>query len=154
MRKQRQSIHAISWLRVLIIAALPWAAQDATGQPADKDLQLNLKKSLLDAARKAYEVAVLLDKNGPVDPCYRFSAERFAQWSRRWLDAQLDLASTNDTRIAAYREHLDRMRELAQKVKAAFKGGDLNGFEVAASEYHRIQAELWLEQAKAKAPQK
>jgi hypothetical protein len=152
MRKQNLFARAISSVVLLTVVGFTWAAQDAAGQPAEKDSQLKLKKSLLDAARKAYAYEAAMDKGG--DPAYRFSSDRFARYSRRWLNAQLELTATNEARIAAFREHLDRMHELDNKVKLAIKANEFRIGEAAISDYHRIQAELWLEQAKTKTPQK
>ena len=74
--------------------------------------------------------------------------------SRRWLEAQYELAGTKEARIAAYREHFERMRRLEELVSDLVKEGlpkiRVTMIDVHACEYSRVQAELWLVQANAK----
>ncbi len=122
-------------------AAVPQAA----GAAQDKDALVQLKKNLVEAAKKTYEMDLK-----------RFQALQLAdpqslcQWSRRWLDARLDLARGKDERLTAYREHLDRMRTVERMAKSYYMTGQGRMSDATGAEYCRIQAEIWLAQAKAK----
>jgi hypothetical protein len=116
------------------------AAQDNT------DAIMQLKKRMLDAARKTYEMDMLRFRNQQLA-----GTDTLCLWSRRWLDAQVDLAKAKDERLPAYREHLERMRVVERMAKAYAATGQGRAADATAAEYSRIQAELLLVQAKAKA---
>jgi hypothetical protein len=71
-------------------------------------------------------------------------------WSVRWLNAQRDLASRKEEEMAALEDHLRRMQNLQRRV-AALARELMSPTEVQAAEYYRLEAELWLAQAKATA---
>ncbi len=124
-----------------LVAVPPQAAAAAQVN----DATMPMEKKMLEAARKVYEMDLARYRNAQlVDP------ERLGHWSRRWLDAQLELATGKDDRLTAYREHLDRMRALERIAKSYAAAGQGLAADAIAAEYGRIQAELWLEQAKAK----
>jgi hypothetical protein len=68
-------------------------------------------------------------------------------WSRLVLDSQQDLATKKSERIAALEAHLARMNELEALVKKVRKLGFGFSIDVGASEYYRIEAQVWLEKA-------
>jgi hypothetical protein len=70
-------------------------------------------------------------------------------WSRLVLDSQQDLCDTRADRIAALEAHLERMRRLDELVKKVRKLGFAFSTDVGATEYYRLEAERWLEKAKA-----
>ncbi len=70
-------------------------------------------------------------------------------WSLRLLKAERDLNPKHEDQIAALERHLKRLTELEKKVKLL--GPSLiPEMEVFGIEWHRLDAELWLAQAKAK----
>jgi hypothetical protein len=69
-------------------------------------------------------------------------------WSRLVLDSQRDLSHGRADRIAAAEGHLDRMRKLEALVRKVRKVGFGFSTDIGATEYYRLEAELWLEQAK------
>lgn len=117
----------------------------AAGTAQQNDAVEQLKKQLLEAARKTYELELSRFRNLQVG-----DMEQVSRWSRRWLEAQLALAADRDARLTAYRAHLERMRGLQKVASALGKAGQATPSYVTAAEYGRVQAELWLEQAKAK----
>jgi RNA polymerase sigma factor (sigma-70 family) len=125
--------------------ATPDAAPLAAGPPEGEAASKKLKEALLTAARKTYEETMARYRNANLE-----GSESLYLWSRRWLEAQLDLAAAKDDRIAAYREHLDRMRSVEKIAKAFANAGQGRVSDASAAEYYRTQAEIWLEQAKAK----
>ncbi len=106
-----------------------------------------LLEPLLDAARKAYEEAVKGSQQarraGTVMIPLAKSEDVYI-WSVRWLNAQLELNSKKDDRIAALEGHLERMKALQTRVTEMYKAGLASSLEVAAVEFHRVQAQLWL----------
>ena len=70
-------------------------------------------------------------------------------WSRLLLDARKGVSDRPDKRIAAYEEHLDRMRKLETLIKKVRRLGFGRSSDVGASEYYRIEAEYWLAEAKS-----
>jgi len=70
-------------------------------------------------------------------------------WSRLVLDSQEDLGDTRADHIAALEAHLERMRRLEELVNKVRKLGFAYSTDVGATEYYRLEAERWLEKAKA-----
>jgi hypothetical protein len=70
--------------------------------------------------------------------------EGLYQWSRRWLEADRDLADTKEGRAAALQAHLDRMKKLEDQVRQWHKGKFTGPLEVTAAELFRLEAEHWL----------
>jgi multidrug resistance efflux pump len=106
---------------------------------SSKDAELALKKALVDEARKVYEQTVIRFRNGQgarPDDLY--------PWSRRWLEAQLELAGSKEARVAALRDHLDRMKDLEKITKGLADTGQGRTADASAGRFYRIQAELWL----------
>lgn len=111
---------------------------------AQEDRQKELARSLVASARKVYELTLTRYKYGTG----KLDFDEQNRWSRRWLEAELDLADTKEKRIAAYEEHLKRMRTWEDAAKKMLKGSQISPIEMAMCEYFRAQAELWLERAK------
>ncbi len=70
-------------------------------------------------------------------------------WSRLLLDAKRDVSGRQADQIAAYEEHLDRMKKLETLIKKVRRLGFGRSSDVGASEYYRIEAECWLAEAKS-----
>jgi len=70
-------------------------------------------------------------------------------WSRLLLDARKGVSDRPVKRIAAYEEHLDRMKKLETLIKKVRRLGFGRSSDVGASEYYRIEAECWLAEAKS-----
>ena len=75
------------------------------------------------------------------------SAEELYTWSRRWLDAEVDLAANKEEKMAAHQRHLDRMKGLEKIAKAMVVTGQGRASDASAAVYYRTQAELWLTRA-------
>lgn len=70
-------------------------------------------------------------------------------WSRLLLDAKRGVSGRQADQIAAYEEHLDRMKKLETLIKKVRRLGFGRSSDVGASEYYRIEAEYWLAEAKS-----
>jgi hypothetical protein len=68
-------------------------------------------------------------------------------WSRLVLDARRDLSEAPADQIVALEEHLTRMRKLEELVLRIRRLGFGRSYDVGASEYYRLEAELWLARA-------
>jgi RNA polymerase sigma factor (sigma-70 family) len=94
--------------------AEPEASKKAEEAPKadEKAAQLRMQAARLKLARAAYEGYLL-----------RFQFARETEqtvnlWSRRWLQAQLDLSDKKADRDAAFRAHLDRLKKVDEIARA------------------------------------
>ncbi|AMV36756.1 RNA polymerase sigma factor [Planctomyces sp. SH-PL62] len=91
----------------------------------------------LDAARRAFLEAAEDHAGG------RASLDRVYRASRLLLDAQKDRAETEEGRKAAFAEHLDRMRVVAQ-ADLSRASGDAGSSHFAETRAMLAEAELWI----------
>lgn len=70
-------------------------------------------------------------------------------WSRIVLEAQQDLSDAKVDQIAALEAHRERMKRLEALVLKVRKLGFGFSTDVGATAYYRIEAERWLEKARA-----
>jgi hypothetical protein len=80
------------------------------------------------------------------------SVEAPYRWSRRWLEAQRQLSERQADQVAAFRQHLDRMRELRQISRRDFRGRLGNVNAVHATEHYVTEAAEWLARATTRGP--
>ncbi len=71
-------------------------------------------------------------------------------WSKIVLDSQQHLSEAPADRVAALEAHLDRMKRLQSLVLKVRKLGFGYSTDVGATAYYRLEAELWLEEAKSR----
>jgi hypothetical protein len=69
-------------------------------------------------------------------------------WSRLVLDSRRELAAKPAEQIVALEEHRERMAKLEALIKKVRRLGFGRSYDVGASEYYRLEAELWLARAK------
>ncbi|HEX3447983.1 MAG TPA: hypothetical protein VHS97_06995 [Isosphaeraceae bacterium] len=69
-------------------------------------------------------------------------------WSRLVLESRRAIAVKPAEQITALEDHLDRMKKLEELVTKIRRLGFGRSYDVGASEYYRLEAENWLEQAK------
>jgi hypothetical protein len=154
---------------VLVLLVLP-----LSGRGADKEATENAR-GRMDAAKKMYEATFhqwkelakdpMRSVQGDLDDLLRGSRavrspprlasgpsdlEFFSRWSIRWLEAQSDLSEKPEDRAKAAEEHLARMKELEKTVAALVKKGLLDPIESVAAEFHRLEAEKWVRERKAR----
>ena len=100
-------------------------------------------KAMVAAAEKAYAASIIPPFNsGLVD------LEQVYTWSRRWLQAAVNIARTPGDRETAYRDHRDRMQRLRNSVQTMNTAGTRGGEEnrLAAAQFYLAEASLWLAQ--------
>ena len=70
-------------------------------------------------------------------------------WSKIVLDSQQDLSDAKADRIATLEAHMGRMKRLEALVLKVRGLGFGRSTDVGATAYYRLEAELWLEDARA-----
>jgi hypothetical protein len=121
----------------LLALPLPWASG---GEPIEK-----LQAERIRAATKAFEFSQRRFLAGACD------GETVYLWSLRLLKAQQAVDIKPEPNRAALAAHLKRMEDLEKAVTARFKAGGVTSAELNAAAFYRIEARLWLAQAKEKA---
>jgi hypothetical protein len=130
---------------ILVLAATP-VALPGLARAGEGEAAANAK-ARLEAARKVYEGYLDRYKRGEPQP---LNAELLYRWSRRWLEAQQELATKKEGKVAAAEAHLTRMRGLEKYLRSAHKSGVAATFDVAGAEFYRLEAERWVAQGKGK----
>jgi hypothetical protein len=69
-------------------------------------------------------------------------------WSRFVLESRRAMAMKPAEHVTALEDHRDRMTKLEDLVKKIRRLGFGRSYDVGASEYYRLEAEVWLEQTK------
>jgi len=126
-------------LTVLVLAGVVSFTVGEEPKPAD------LAKELAEAAQQAYEGHLRRRAVEPAAPL-----ESIYTWSRRWMEAAQTVDPSKKGRSTAIQAHLDRMKQLETKTAEQRKGGFAAAFEVAQARFYRIEAELWLAEARTK----
>jgi hypothetical protein len=128
---------------VLGAALTPLLPVALGSEPAKVPAQL--AKAKVDAAHRTYNVVWRNNKEGLVP-----IAELVYRWSKRWLEAQLELDDNKEHRLTAYVAHRDRMRELARITRERYRNRVNTVEEASATDFYIAEAEIWIEQAKSK----
>jgi hypothetical protein len=128
----------------LLLGLLPAAAVGAGPDPDPAAVLSRLASQRRDAARKTYLVMWLNYRES------RASEETLYRWSRRWLEAERQLSERQADQVAAFEGHLERMQELESIIRKMQRSGVTTIYQVSAAEYYRVEAEMWLLQARGK----
>jgi hypothetical protein len=102
-----------------------------------------LSRDRVEAARKTYQTMYKNYTEGR-----HVAEDTLYRWSLRWLEAEKQLAEKPADRLAAFKGHYDRMRELDRLIGKLQRAGQTTVDQVSSVEYYRVEAELWLVQAK------
>jgi hypothetical protein len=133
-------------LCVLVVGGVLFAAR-AAGPTRDKTVGAErLAKERLSAARRAYEAAWAKFK--PFD-LSKGDGEDVYRWSHRWMESGRDTAISKAERVAALQAHFERMKELEQEVQMYVRS-TIPIQQLAATQFYRAEAELWLLKERAK----
>lgn len=134
----RHSILIIFLFGVMTSAATVATAQDSDATTTRSKLAVQRR----DAARKTYETMWANYRER------RASDEVLYRWSKRWLKAERQLGVEPARQIAAFKAHLQRMRDLERIINNLQRSRQTTVDEVSAVEFYRAEAELWLLQAR------
>jgi hypothetical protein len=119
-----------------LTAAIPVArCDDADNARARLNAARNVYNGMIEQARTSYRLA---------------DSEQLYLWSRRWMDAERDLATKEADRFAAVEGHFDRMKKWEEFTREAVRKGFAAPIDLTAQEFYRLEAEQWLARAKAK----
>lgn len=136
-RKSRRALLALGGL------LMGGRAVHASGSPvrsATAEARLKLTTTALEAVRTNLG-------RGRFNPGER---DPIVIWSRRRMEARLDLSTSRAERIAAAQENLDEMKAMELVVARMHEAGEIDRLALLDSQYRRLEAETWLEQQRAK----
>ncbi len=119
-------------------------AADPTGEKTVRTKKLAEER--LSSARNAYEAAWAKFK--PFD-LSKGDGEIVYRWSRRWLESERDLTKSKAEWEAALQGHIERMKKLELEVQR-YARGTIPFQQLAATQFYRAEAEVWLLEEKAK----
>src|SRR5262249_2269685 len=69
---------------------------------------------------------------------------------KRLLQAQQELSNKKEDQISALEAYLKLTKDIEEVNQARFDAGRITIADLAESKYYRLEAEIWLERAKAK----
>ena len=130
---------------VMVLGLVVPAQLRAAPGAAPAKVPPELFKAKVDAARRTYDVIWKNNREGLIP-----LAELAYRWSRRWMEAELELSDKKDDQVAAYQAHKSRMRELARITRERYRNRVNTVEETTATEFYIAEADVWLEQAKNK----
>ena len=137
------------WRSPLIMLVAGAVLLGATGSEATGQKSVSTRKlaeERVSAARNAYEAVWARFK--PFD-LSKGDGEDVYRWSRRWMEAERKMAKSEAERVAAVQGHADRMKKLEQEVQM-YARGTIPFQQLAAAQFYRAEAELWLKAENAK----
>ncbi len=128
---------------VLILAgfSVAPAAPRTTGAPAEIAA---IAEARYKAAVRQYEITWSYYQQARIDTYQVYV------WSRLAMEARRDMSDLPAQQLIALEDHLARMRKLEELVVKVRRIGFGRSYDVGASEYYRLEAELWLARATAK----
>lgn len=113
----------------------------------DKEKKIaKLAKARFETATKAYTQWLKYELNTGGG----FFSDMPYHLSRRLLEAQRDLDPKEENQNSAYKAHFERMVELEMVIKHRVKVGKAPAEGLLVGESFRLEAEFWLERARAK----
>jgi hypothetical protein len=115
----------------------------AVGKGQQTKVPSQEEKDLVKVCQETFKLIMNQIKAGKQVP-------EFSIWSRRWLQAELPLCRKQAEKIAAYKTHLDRTKEVERIAKLQYDIGRMSAVEYSTAKYYRLQAEVWVARAQAK----
>jgi hypothetical protein len=115
------------------------------GANDDAEEGLATARARLALARAALEVVRANVGRGQFSPGER---DPISIWSRRRLEALLELSKTKADRVAAAQEHVDEMKQVEQLIVRLEQAGQVDLLGKMDAEYRRLEAQSWLEREK------
>jgi hypothetical protein len=126
----------------LLLAAGPLAGTAPTGSPKKSS---KLEKERVKVCKDICEAYLDLIKVARAAP-----GEALVEWSRRWVKAEKAVRQKPDDLIAVYKTHWERTKSAEKNAKGLHDAGKIPTMEYNALKYYRIEAEIWLNEAKGK----
>jgi outer membrane protein TolC len=132
------------WALMLSIVALAGALAPAASQQLDANKALAQEQVKL--ARQALQDLDLMNKREQValwDP-------KFALWERRQVEAIRAAGATHAEFVEALEAYRKRLQQLERFVEQGFQKGELSRLDLHDAKYRVLEAEMWLNQEKAR----
>jgi outer membrane protein TolC len=137
---------AMSGGLILASAAIAFLAGRGTADAPRDDASRKLAEAQLALAQQAISDLDQLCKSGEAS----FADPRFALWDRRQVEALRALGMPKPELLKALKSNLERHRSLASHAEQAFKSGQATHIDVLDAQYAALQAEMWLNQERAR----
>ena len=135
------------WRRTLaVVFAVALVAGSAWSAVGPKDAAQEVDKVKAQLAADIYAQMMIRVSNNED----KIDIEDLALWSQHVLQAELDVASADAERLAAYEAQLKRATEVATIAKSFAKSGQGLESSAMAAEFYRLDAESQLAKAKAR----
>src|SRR5262245_33581509 len=128
-----------------LFASAILVAQAAPHFGAEPRALAELVKAKRNLAKKWFEVTVEADLRKPIDsnePVHVF--DEASEWSKRWADADQELATTLDEKIRAAEEHIERLNKMFKIADNRREAGAISIRTVESLEYDRLEAQIAL----------
>jgi hypothetical protein len=122
----------------LILIGLSFAHAQAPAPRQEPSKLPPLAQARLKAAVKSYDETWAYYQQARID------SYQVYVWSKLILDCRRDMAEKPADRLAAFDDHLNRMKKLESLIKKVRRLGFGRSYDVGASEYYRLEAEYWL----------
>jgi len=126
----------------LILTGLSFAPAPASDPPQEPPKLTSLAQARLKAAIKQYDETWAYYQQARID------SYQVYVWSKLILDSRRDMAEKPADQLAAFDDHLTRMKKLESLIKKVRRLGFGRSYDVGASEYYRLEAEYWLTREK------
>jgi hypothetical protein len=134
------------FLSLLIIGL--FEAGTSRGASSGNEQQANTlskqKKELVKVCKESIEALMQEVESGR-----RLPSEDLCIWSRRWLQAKLAVTRKKAGKVGAYKEHLQHMKAVEKSAKRLVDLGKTSVITYTTAKYYRLQAEIWLAQARS-----
>ncbi len=130
------------------------ADQDKAYKEAERAAGLWMEAMRNQAATERYKALLKAAQDQWDGQWKRYQESRTATdfvlpWSVNLLKARLKFCVKKSEVVAAHEEHLKRMKEVEAISKALYDANTIIGTDYHQCVYYRIEAEIWLEEAKA-----
>lgn len=116
----------------------------AASAPADLENPRSLAKQRLQVAQEANNAIKTMRKNRE-----NASAEQVYRWSRRLMEAEMEMSEKKADQIAAVNAYLLRMKEIEKLAKEGYQQGEVGYLELVDAKWYVLEAESLLSRAKA-----
>jgi hypothetical protein len=126
----------------LILTGLSFAPAPASDPPPGPSKLQSLAQGRFQAAIKQYDETWAYYQQARID------SYQVYVWSKLILDCRRDMAEKPADRLAAFDDHLTRMKKLESLIKKVRRLGFGRSYDVGASEYYRLEAEFWIAREK------
>jgi RNA polymerase sigma factor (sigma-70 family) len=120
----------------------PGIAKSAPANRADRPIEKPKWRALAEA--RIETVREILNQQMRLARSGEIGFDEVPPWSLRLMEVRLRLAATATERLAAIREHLDRMTSVELLLKRAFQSGQTKFADVLKAKYYRLEAEQFL----------